>query len=120
MATITLDAFADSDYVYYSETGTDMSSFVQFDQTARITTLSWNDKYEFNLPQGAKHFAIRKVTNDGWVMFIDDVTFSPDTLASQAGIMLSGYNIYKNGVRLNEAPVVSTSYACRNVSAGCM
>lgn len=53
-------------------------------------------------------------------MFIDDVTFSPDTLASQAGIMLSGYNIYKNGVRLNEAPVASTSYVCRNVSAGCM
>ena len=115
---ITGSPVPESFYVYYSETGTDMSSFVQLDQTARNTTLSWDDKYEYNLPQGAKHFAIRKVTNDGWVMFIDDVTFSPDTLASQAGIMLSGYNIYKNGVRINEAPVAATSYVDSECAVG--
>lgn len=100
----------ESFYVYYSTTDMEQSSFTQLEQSPSITTTSWEDKYEYNLPQGAKYFAIRKVTNDGWVLFIDDITFSPDTLAAQPGLILSGYNVYKNGACITEAPVPANSF----------
>lgn len=101
--------------LYISTSGSEVTNFMALDQTPRtcpdfknqtFTPDRWDDcKFEYILPQGTKHFAIRKVTNNGWAMFVDDVTFVPDTLASQASLMLFGYNVYRNGVRLNQALV---------------
>jgi len=38
---------------------------------------------------------------------LDDVTFAP---LSSGNLVLTGYNIYRNGERINEAPVTTTSY----------
>ena len=106
--------------LYFSTTGAEITNFMALDATPRVapsfknqtfTPDSWSDcLFEYALPQGAKHFAIRKVSDDGWVMFLDDITFAPDTLAAQNGLMLFGYNIYKNGERLNAALVSTPSF----------
>ncbi|MBP3252788.1 MAG: choice-of-anchor J domain-containing protein, partial [Prevotella sp.] len=106
--------------LYFSTTGAETTNFMPLDAVPRtvpnfkdqtFTADSWNDcLFEYALPQGTKHFAIRKVSDDGWVMFLDDITFAPDTLAAQNGLMLFGYNIYKNGERLNTALVPTPSF----------
>ena len=106
--------------LYISMTGAETTNFMALDQTPRIVEdfkdesfdlTKWdNCKFEYIVPQGAKYFAIRKVTDDGWVMFVDDITFAPDTLAAQTNLMLFGYNIYKNGTRANTTLVPTPTY----------
>lgn len=107
--------------LYISTSGSEVTNFQALDQTPRTCpdfknqTFSldkWDDcKFEYILPQGTKHFAIRKVTDNGWAMFVDDITFVPDTLASQASLMFFGYNVYRNGVRLNQALVSQPTFS---------
>lgn len=65
--------------------------------------------YQFKLPEGTKYFAIRSRSIDKFMLFIDDVTFIPED-AAPAVLELKGYNIYRNGIKLNEAPVAETSF----------
>lgn len=65
-------------------------------------------RYEYDLPAGAKHFAIRSFDQDAYILFVDDVTYTP--AGSTAELILEGYNIYRNGQQINDAPVVKTSY----------
>ena len=88
--------------LYVSTTGSATTNFMPLDQEPRTCPSEW-ERYEYVLPQGVKYFAIHKVTYDGWVMFVDDVTFAPDSLAAQTGLMLFGYNLYRNGERINTA-----------------
>ena len=94
---------------YISTSGYETTNFMALDQTPRTTSSEWT-RYEYALPQGSKYFAIRHVTDDGWALFIDDVTFVPDTLAAQPSLMLYGYNVYRNGERLNQALVAQPTF----------
>lgn len=63
--------------------------------------------YEAELPAGAMHFAIRSCATGSFMLMIDDVTF---TSGSQtADLSLLGYNVYRNGVKLNAEPVEESS-----------
>ena len=66
----------------------------------------WTE-YSFNVPLGAKYFAIRYRSKDCFMVMIDDVTFRP---AGMEELTLIGYNIYRNGQLLNDVPVTETSY----------
>ena len=106
--------------LYISTTGSEVTNFMALDQSPRtipdfrnesFDPSKWEDcKFEYILPQGARYFAIRKVTEDGWAMFVDDITFAPDSLAAQTNLMLFGYNIYKNGTRVNTTLVPTPAY----------
>ena len=65
--------------------------------------------YQFKLPEGTKYFAIRSRSQDKFMLFIDDVTFIPED-AAPAVLELKGYNIYRNGIKINETPVAETSF----------
>lgn len=90
--------------LYISTSGCEVTNFMAFDAVPRNTTADWT-LYEYALPQGTKHFAIRKVTgtDESWALLIDDVTFAPDSLAAQSNLMFYGYNVYRNGQRINTA-----------------
>jgi len=92
--------------LYFSTTGVESTNFMALDQSPRSTTSEW-EKFEYMLPAGAKYFALRKVTpaDNSWAMLIDDVTFAPDTLAAQTGLMHFGYYVYRNGERINTSLV---------------
>lgn len=74
----------------------------------KVVPNAWT-KYQFKLPEGSKYFAIRSRSSDKFMLFVDDVTFIAED-APAAILELKGYNIYRNGVKLNETPVAETSY----------
>lgn len=67
-------------------------------------------KFSVEIPEGAMRFAIVNVGNgdENLFVFVDDVTFTPDLSAIY--LELKGYDIYRNGVKINEAPVNGGEY----------
>ncbi|MDE5997720.1 MAG: hypothetical protein K2G77_05870 [Muribaculaceae bacterium] len=64
--------------------------------------------YSFQLPEGARHFAIRCISNDAMLLMVDDVTYIPDAGAESIAHM--GYNVYRDGRLLNEAFIEEAEY----------
>ncbi|MBD5226024.1 MAG: hypothetical protein HDS68_08735 [Bacteroidales bacterium] len=92
--------------VLYSTTGTDVTDFTS---VAKFEKIPWTwTQYFVTLPAGARHFAIRNISRDQYVAMIDDVNFTP--AASVDDLEISGYNIYRDGTRLNDAPVTDTHF----------
>ncbi|MEZ3520937.1 MAG: choice-of-anchor J domain-containing protein [Muribaculaceae bacterium] len=80
--------------------------------------VAWTE-LSYSVPAGAKFFALRHVSADGYALMVDDVTYQrsiPDATA----IGLSGYNIYCNGTKVNDAPVDAStrSFTHRPSTAG--
>lgn len=94
--------------VCYSTTDTEVGSFTRIGQTNSFKSAEWK-RYTYQLPEGSRHFAIHNVSEDGSMLFVDDATFVPETLARQ-DITLLGYNVYCNGEQLNEALVTATTF----------
>lgn len=68
----------------------------------------WKE-YSFELPEGTKYFAINCVSYDRYGLLIDDISF---TAASRfLDLEIEGYNIYRDGIRLNESVVKDTCYS---------
>lgn len=93
--------------VYYSTTGFNRADFQKI-ADAHVVPADWT-KAEYNLPEGAKYFAIVASSKDGFATLIDDITFLPDSSAAQQ-LTLAGYNIYRDGVKVNSAPVQGTEF----------
>ena len=87
--------------VLWSEGGTDVADFTRLAEQT-VSNGKW-EEVSFNLPEGARRFAIRHTTKvvagDGtmgfssypYLFLVDDVTFAPK------GCDLTGYNIYRDG-----------------------
>lgn len=93
--------------VYYSTTGFNRADF-QLIADAHVVPTDWA-KAEYNLPEGAKYFAIVASSKDGFATLIDDITFLPDSSAAQQ-LTLVGYNIYRDGVKVNSTPVQGNQF----------
>lgn len=94
--------------VHWSFTGKEFSDFAQEETSSYLIwgiPAEWK-KYEFEVPEGAKYFAIRRYSN-GFMMFVDDLTYVP---AGNERLQIEGYNVYYNGKRVNENVVTETSY----------
>ncbi|MCM1369070.1 MAG: choice-of-anchor J domain-containing protein [Candidatus Amulumruptor caecigallinarius] len=70
-------------------------------------------QYTVQLPAGAKRFAIRSYATGAFMLMVDDVTYTPADIT--ADLEIAGYNIYRNGVKINDAPVVETSFVDDNI-----
>lgn len=76
------------------------------------------EEYTFELPAGARHFAIRNFGSDGFVFMVDDIVYQPGAAAGM-GLELLGYNIYRDGVLLNGSePVKELSYVDTRAGGG--
>lgn len=63
--------------------------------------------YTAALPAGAKHFAIRSCAAGSFMLLVDDVTFTKlDGFDGE----LKGYNVYRDGVKINDALVAEPSF----------
>lgn len=88
---------------YYSSTGLNTDDFVVVTEPFVVNTKEWTN-YTFDVPAGAKYFAIRSCATGSFMLMIDDVTFKPAQLA------LEGYDIYRDAVKINDSLVKETSY----------
>lgn len=92
--------------VMYSTGGTTAASFNALSEV--ITTGKDWVRYEYTLPASAKYFAIHCVSEDGFVLFIDDLEFLERRLPNV--IKHTGYRLYRDGIMLQEFPTTTTSY----------
>jgi len=100
--------------VLYSLTGKNIADF-KFVKKIGDVPNAWT-KYEAELPEGTKYFALRCTSTDCYMLFIDDVTFVPS--AGKTALTLLGYNVYRDETRLNAEPVTSLAYTDTEVPNG--
>lgn len=72
--------------------------------------------YEVELPEGATHFAINSCATGSFMLMVDDVTYTP--AAANSNLELKGYNVYRDGEKINDSLVTETSYVDTAVEAG--
>ena len=93
--------------VLYSTTDTDPAHFTSLTPDP-VQAVQWftDGAYTYNLPAGAKYFAIQRVSDpdEGFFLYIDDITYTP------AAVHFLGYNVYKNGVKQNSSLLTKTEY----------
>lgn len=66
------------------------------------------EQYSFQLPEGAKRFALRAYNEggNGFMLMIDDVKFKQ----ANAELAVDHYDVYRDGICVNGSPVTDTSY----------
>lgn len=101
--------------VLYSTGSKNIADFVSV-RAEEVVPAEWTE-YTAELPAGAKYFAIRSCATSSFMLMIDDVTYIPGG-ASAADLALVGYNVYRDGVKLNAEPVEETTYTDASVTEG--
>lgn len=96
-------AYPEAIEVFWSAGSVQTADFVTTGFTKNPLPNGWAE-YKVTLPQGARRFAIRSSSSDSFMLMIDDVTYQP---ASSHNVDLIGYNVYRDMVRINDAPVAS-------------
>ena len=99
--------------VYYSTGSTSPADFILI--RAAESVLPYWEEYKIDLPEGARHFAIRSMNAGGYRLSIDDVTYIP---AGNANLDLVGYNVYRDGVKLNDEPVEENEFTDESARPG--
>lgn len=97
-------------YVYYSTGGTHRANFI-FLQSYK-TSESWQDIL-CELPEGTEYVALAKDASQP-KQYVDGVALYTAKPKSN----LYGFNIYRNGEKINTAPVNDISYVDRNLLSG--
>lgn len=90
---------------YTTLDSTNPNDFVKLDEFKDLPN-SWTE-YTADLPEGAKHFAIRSCATGSFMLMLDDVTF---TRVQGFDGTLMGYNVYRDGVKVNETLLTETSF----------
>lgn len=88
---------------YYSTGSLKTDDFVEVTAPFVVDEEDWTE-YSFDVPAGAKYFAIRSCATGSFMLMIDDVTYKPAPLA------LEGYDIYRDAVKVNAQPVTAATY----------
>ncbi|MCM1521769.1 MAG: choice-of-anchor J domain-containing protein [Muribaculaceae bacterium] len=92
---------------YYSTNDNKPESFKLVEAISNVST-AWS-QYAYIIPEGAKYFAIRCTSNNVCVFLLDDVSFTPKAMKA-AYLAIKGYNVYRDGVKINDALVTETKY----------
>ena len=100
-------SLAENVAVYYSKGSLNPSDFVKVEGAGSEAVPGDWTKYEANLPKGAKRFAIVCESYDKFMLMVDDVTFRPE---APRDLDLMGYNIFRDGDKINSDLVLSTEY----------
>lgn len=91
----------------YSTAGKERADFVKL-STNNDVPLAWTE-YTAELPAGAKYFAIHCISDKRFALFVDDVTYIP-AVNPATDFAIEGFNIYRNGARLNSKPLLQPKY----------
>ena len=108
------DDYKESVAVYYSTGSVEASDFVKIQGAGSTAVPNEWTLYEASLPAGAKYFAIVCDSYDSFMLMVEVVTNIP---ASAANLELMGYNVYRDGVKINDAVIEDTEFVDDNVVA---
>ncbi|MDE6296676.1 MAG: choice-of-anchor J domain-containing protein, partial [Muribaculaceae bacterium] len=109
--------YPDSFEFYYSTSGKEEKDFIQMGEAVEAPH-DWTE-YSYDLPEGAKYFAIRYISGDGFVFMIDDAKFIPESARTLMNeLALVGYNVYRDNKLLNEEPVEEPEFEDKTAPAG--
>lgn len=98
--------------VLYSLGGKNVKEFVKLADPNNYDTAGIGEEWtecRFTLPAGAKYFAIRHTSYEKWALMLDNISFVEGSVLPADSYVL-GYNILRDGKRLNDEPVAATSY----------
>ncbi len=98
----------------YSTGSVNPDDFVEV-KTVKPVAGEWT-LYEFNVPEGAKRFAINSFATGAYMLMVDDVTFIPANVI--ATLELVGYDVYRDGVKINDSVVEECEFTDTNVENG--
>lgn len=90
--------------ILYSTTANEPEAFTRIGNQITVPG-SWKN-YTADLPEGARYFAIRCVSKDQYILFLDDISYR----RAASDQKLLGYNVYRNGELLTASPITETSY----------
>jgi len=108
-------AYLESFEVLASDNTTNPDDFVSI---ATVTDVPSNWVcYRFKLPEGTKYAAIRSRSFNRFFLFVDDVAFIPAD-GTPAQLSLTGYHIYRNGIRVTDTPVTETTFTDTKAAPG--
>ena len=93
----------------YSTTSVDTADFKLLNAVQLKADNSWK-QYTYKVPAGTRYFAVHVTSEDAFAMLFDDFTFVPDTAGLQ-DIVLRGYYVYRDGVRITAEPVTTTAFS---------
>lgn len=92
-------------YVSYSDNNPD--SFEKLGR-AEVEAFGEWEEFKFNLPEDVQYFAIRYVSITNFAVMVDDITYTPSNGSMPEVI---GYNVYRNGVKINDVPLTEATYS---------
>lgn len=101
-----------------STTGKEIADFTEVTTDQNLSMIggkTWTE-FTFDLPEGTKYFAINYAPDYGIALRVDDVTFTPGD--SGDPLELLGYNVYRNGDKLNSETVTGLTFTDTEVPAG--
>lgn len=84
--------------VYYSMSDKDIDSFIKVNGIKEEAFKNW-EQVAFNVPDGARYFAIRHTSQDKFLLAIDDISFVKKD-AKQAPLEVAGYYVYRDDVKV--------------------
>ena len=111
---------SDSEYpesfeVLYSLDSRETTDFRSIRKYTDISN-SWT-KYSVTLPEGTKYFAIRCISNDQFLFFVDDITYTPMD-PEREDLVIKGYQLYRDGQLLPTGLLLAPGYTDRSAPRG--
>lgn len=102
------DQYYETFQTLYSTTGTEPEDFTLIEEVRNVAP-QWK-QYSAYVPEGARYFAIRSVSYDAFMLFVDDVTFKAASGATAAA-EICGYNVYRDSKLISAETVEETAFA---------
>lgn len=93
--------------VLYSTTGNNIEDFNNIVLTKELETNDWTE-ISVDLPAGARYVAIHYISSYQYMFFVDDFSYMPAPWSKRLSLL--GYNVYRDGVRLNSATVAQPAF----------
>lgn len=105
-------SYPESFEILYSTGSLDPNDFISIEKVDNVPN-AWTG-YSVELPEGALHFAIRYNAAELFMLMIDDISFIAGTKADNLNLL--GYNVYRNGDKLNSQTIGTASFVDTSVS----
>ena len=100
--------------VYASEDGTETYEMTRVMDETKVP-VKWT-KFTVDLPEGTKYFAIRCVSDMRFAFMLDDITY--ESAPKPLEVEFVGYNVYRDGKKLNNDPLTTPDFTDNNPTAG--